>query len=56
MMPDSEYAANLLWSVQPTDRALAGWGDWQHRQAQMWLGIEAECQDMRDAAAGNEAA
>lgn len=37
---DAEYAAALLFAIEPSDRALAGWGGWA--KAPRWLEIVAE--------------
>jgi len=47
VMDDATYAAMLLWSVEPTDRALAGWGNWQNEQAAEHLRDEAKQAELR---------
>jgi hypothetical protein len=46
-MDDATYAAMLLWSVEPTDRALAGWGNWQNEQAAEHLAWQAQQAELR---------
>ena len=70
MIPDQDYALSLLFAAEPTDRALAGWGDGERRIAGLWLRADADWQaasesydvrvadaaQMQERTKGNEAA
>jgi hypothetical protein len=47
MIPAQDYAASLLFGIEPTDRALDGWGDHLRDLAGAWLRADAAWQEER---------